>query len=236
LTEHLTVKSFTSLTEAEAFMSGNATKSPTNTKFYAVQRGRVPGVYTNWPSAQQQITGWKLPKHKSFGTRAEAERFVAEGKSQLTDGATPAVTDDMESEISVEDGRNGCKVGDTLPLAKRVKAAGSPEVVIMTNGYNPLHNIEPGTGPLPEDAEDGFDRTVWLNPKTGKIEPKTAKMANATKKVLTGVKGWLEIYTDGSSLGNGRLGATSGVGVYFGQNDPRYTLTLLSSKRRIAVF
>lgn len=31
----------------------------------------------------------------------------------------------------------------------------------------------------------------------------------------------LRIYTDGSSLGNGKLGAVAGVGVFFGNNDPR---------------
>jgi ribonuclease HI len=31
----------------------------------------------------------------------------------------------------------------------------------------------------------------------------------------------LVVYTDGSSLGNGRSGASAGVGVYFGPNDPR---------------
>jgi len=29
------------------------------------------------------------------------------------------------------------------------------------------------------------------------------------------------VYTDGSSLGNGKLGAQAGVGVYFGENDKR---------------
>jgi ribonuclease HI len=31
----------------------------------------------------------------------------------------------------------------------------------------------------------------------------------------------LDIYTDGSSLANGRKGARAGLGVYFGENDPR---------------
>ncbi|GKT79118.1 RNase H domain protein, partial [Colletotrichum tofieldiae] len=30
-----------------------------------------------------------------------------------------------------------------------------------------------------------------------------------------------KVYTDGSSLGNGNVGSTAGVGVYFGPNDPR---------------
>lgn len=32
----------------------------------------------------------------------------------------------------------------------------------------------------------------------------------------------LIIYTDGSSLGNGKVGARAGVGVYFGKDDPRW--------------
>lgn len=34
-----------------------------------------------------------------------------------------------------------------------------------------------------------------------------------------------QIYTDGSSLGNGKVGSSAGVGVYFGPNDPRYVAT-----------
>ena len=33
--------------------------------------------------------------------------------------------------------------------------------------------------------------------------------------------GPLKIWTDGSSLGNGRVGAAAGVGVFFGRGDPR---------------
>ncbi len=41
------------------------------------------------------------------------------------------------------------------------------------------------------------------------------------KKVKAGDPSTLLIYTDGSSLGNGRAGSTAGVGVYFGKNDGR---------------
>jgi len=32
----------------------------------------------------------------------------------------------------------------------------------------------------------------------------------------------IRVYTDGSSLGNGKVGSRAGVGVFFGVNDPRY--------------
>ena len=46
-------------------------------KFYAVRSGREPGIYTAWDEAEKQINdGYKKPEHKSFLTRAEAERYM----------------------------------------------------------------------------------------------------------------------------------------------------------------
>lgn len=76
-------KSFTSLTDAESFLSNNESVSAVGkaTKFYGVQSGRNPGVYTSWPEVLEQIRGWKGPKHRGFKTRHEAEQFVAEGQN-----------------------------------------------------------------------------------------------------------------------------------------------------------
>jgi ribonuclease HI len=76
---HITItdKSFTSLTAAEAFVKSTAPLSSSSArKFYAVRRGHTPGIYTDWPSAQKQITGYNKPKFKSFSTRAEADSFI----------------------------------------------------------------------------------------------------------------------------------------------------------------
>ena len=47
--------------------------------FYAVARGRKPGIYTEWfgeSGAQRQIIRFKNPKYKGFVTREEAEAFM----------------------------------------------------------------------------------------------------------------------------------------------------------------
>ena len=56
---------------------------PQEPKFYAVAVGRVPGVYQDWASAQEQVTGVKGPKYKKFATKAEAEAFVRTGGTSL---------------------------------------------------------------------------------------------------------------------------------------------------------
>ncbi|OJD28694.1 ribonuclease h [Diplodia corticola] len=214
-------KSFPSAAEAEAFVSGTASNDNPE-KFYAVQSGRVPGVYTDWPSAQKQTTGWTRPKYKAFPTRAEAEAFVKAGKKVGESVSNVAVEPDAQSDTTV-----GKK---SEPPAKRQKKSAAAEESAATNSGP----SEPGTGSLPEGAEDGFDPRVILNPETGKVEWKTEEQLAATKKMPTGESkgGMLRIYTDGSSLGNGKKGSVAGVGVFFGPLDKRNVSEGLAGPRQ----
>jgi ribonuclease HI len=44
--------------------------------FYAVAKGRAPGVYTTWREAEKQVTGFNYPKYRKFSTQEEADAFV----------------------------------------------------------------------------------------------------------------------------------------------------------------
>ncbi|KAM0792300.1 hypothetical protein ACM66B_004988 [Microbotryomycetes sp. NB124-2] len=52
--------------------------------FYAVQVGKRPGVYTNWPDAESQVRGFPGAKHKKFLTRDQAQAFVEQSLSSRT--------------------------------------------------------------------------------------------------------------------------------------------------------
>jgi ribonuclease HI len=209
-------KKFTTLTEAEAWFKGDTTSSTSNpTKWYAVQVGRTPGVYTDWQQVLPQITGWKKAKHKSFPTEEEAWAFVNAG-TEPTPGADFGIAD-LESELLTSGTGIGGKVGSSVSK-KQKKNDGAAAVTVLDD-----YDYELGTGPLPYDAEDGFDRTIRFNPVNGTIEPKTEEQLNARKWQQTGeYTGPIVIYTDGSALGNGKVGAVAGVGVYFGNEDPRF--------------
>jgi ribonuclease HI len=137
------------MADAQAFVDGKDVVDRTKPeKFYAIAIGRNPGVYTDWGKASEAITGWKGPKYKGFGTRAEAVEYIrAHG-----------------------DAAGQASIADELlePVAKRSK-----------------------TSAVDTEPEPGFQN----------------------------------IYTDGSSLANGRAGAAAGVGVYFGPGDPRQVNT-----------
>ncbi|KAF2268916.1 ribonuclease H-like protein [Lojkania enalia] len=224
-------KKFTSYPEAEAYVKGDETVNTKSSKqkHYAVQQGRVPGVYDTWEEAKQQVDGWKPVKHKSFATRAEAEAFVAAGSRAITISTfnTPINgKEEVDSEASMALARKGCKVGESA--AKKQKKNNGTPLAVVING-----DMEPGTGPLPPDAEDGMDPTILFNAATGFINHKSEAQQNAKKLQPTGeFSGPIHVYTDGSSLGNGSVGAVAGVGIYFGANDPRNVSEPLAGARQ----
>lgn len=229
-TNHMVlVKSFSTLTDAERFLAGEnpaqggGLLSSPSPKYYAVKNGRIPGIYVDWPSAQEQITGWTKPRHKCFATRIEAQRFLDEDEPK-TDSL-----DIVHADNEVFTSFYGSEIFDETSA----KPLGSKKTKRASNGNNRdaksammeynERDYEPGTGPLLPGAEDGFDPNIILDPETGQIVYKTIEQRQATKpQGNSGAQtNMLRIHTDGSSLGNGSLGACAGVGVYFGPNDKR---------------
>lgn len=52
-------------------------------KFYAVQKGKIPGIYYSWDDCKKMVDGFPGAVYKSFKTLEEAEAFVgAEGSSR----------------------------------------------------------------------------------------------------------------------------------------------------------
>ena len=220
------------MTDAERFVAGEnpvpgdgigSTPAP---KFYAVKNGRVPGIYTDWPSAQEQITGWQKPKHRCFPTRAEAQKYLEQDEGRASDSPS-AEADDVSVAYNAAD--VPMKLEIHQPVNKKAKkgANGMKTPVIEYDEAD----YEPGTAPLPPNTEDGFDPNIILDPKTGKLVYKTQEQRQATKPRLLGVSQTdpIRIHTDGSSLGNGKTGAFAGVGVYFGPGDKRFNFHTLDN-------
>jgi ribonuclease HI len=146
----------------------------------------------------------------------------------------------VEAEAFVAQGRNknGSVMEAQLPPEKKHKLGminRSAPGLVLGSTYTPKDTngnvLEPGIGPLPPGAEDGFDPNVRLN-AAGQVVHKTETEKEKTK-VITKERdppGMLTIYTDGSSLRNGQAGARAGVGVFFGPGDHRYASNISSPK------
>lgn len=84
-------------------------------KFYAVRKGRTPGVFDTWNACKASVHGYSGAVYKSFPSREEAEAFVTGGSVKQ------AVTAEMTAYV---DG--------SYDLAKKMYSYG---VVLIHNGH-----------------------------------------------------------------------------------------------------
>ncbi len=54
-------------------------------KFYAVKKGRVPGIYSTWNDCKIQVDGFGGAIYKSFKTAAEAAEYMGWGNVERTE-------------------------------------------------------------------------------------------------------------------------------------------------------
>ena len=55
-------------------------------KFYAVKKGRTPGIYLSWDDCKKMVDGYSGAVYKSFLTLQEAEAFIGnDKKNRVTD-------------------------------------------------------------------------------------------------------------------------------------------------------
>ena len=66
--------------------SSASKKTSSRPHFYAVARGRKPGIYQSWEACLEQVDGFPGPIHRKFSTVEEAEWFVWKHRDQ---SATP---------------------------------------------------------------------------------------------------------------------------------------------------
>ncbi|KIE04016.1 RNase H domain protein, partial [Metarhizium majus ARSEF 297] len=207
----------------------NATASPPKKrktdnvqKFYAVQAGFRPGVYMTYAECSAQTAGFRGAVFKSFTSRSDAEAF-AEGKKVAASSDEPErfyavavgnptgiYTDWNEAALAIK-GVKGPKYkrfGTRMEAVVYIKQHGSREAIEALGETYAAAPVESSVSPTPVVAS----------------AKKTASKT-AAKKAEPGVQrpaeDVLQIYTDGSSLANGKAGSRAGVGVYFGDGDPR---------------
>ncbi|KAF4444657.1 hypothetical protein F53441_11080 [Fusarium austroafricanum] len=209
----------------EAGSSSKIRKVENATKYYAVKKGRKPGIYLIYQESRAQTDGFEGALFKSFTSAQDAQDYLdgkdvpsATKRSQkfyaVAVGHRPGIyTTWAETEPQV--------TGVSGPKHKSFKSR--PEAEQFIRDHASLETcqalgIEVGQG-LPTQQYTGaaFEPVEPAAKKT-KPEPTAATSAEST----SGTNGrLLKIYTDGSSRGNGKAGACAGLGVYFGRDDER---------------
>lgn len=70
-------------------------------KYYAVAKGKTPGIYFNWEDCKAQIEHFSGAVYKGFSTLAEAEKFINKATGGYEE-KTKQETFSLEEEVSTE--------------------------------------------------------------------------------------------------------------------------------------
>ena len=187
-------------------------------KWYGVRSGKTPGVYTSWQAAQAQVVGFQKPKVKSFATREEAEAFVASGPG------IPSCPIPEDRRTRARDSAAAAARRDSgmfnPPTPSPSATANTAKKRKMVPPMKDLESSRGGDAEMAGTTEmdvNGFEIVSGENGDIHRAKKVKPKQPTTTKK-----SSCLRVYTDGSSLKNGKSDATAGVGVWFGSNDKRY--------------
>lgn len=67
-------------------------------KYYAVRKGKTPGIYFTWDDCKKQVTGFKGAEYKKFENLSDAETFISGKKEELVFLETQDHIDALEDE------------------------------------------------------------------------------------------------------------------------------------------
>lgn len=184
-------------------------------------------------SSLPQFSDRDLPSSltdKSFLTLAEAEAFVAGqnpgGNSDKSEkyyavaiGNRPGVYTDWNEAQRAYTGVKGPKYKkfSTRAEAEEFMRVFGPRTQKSTAPVSEVEEDEEDEEDGEEEEEDGDD---GADEDSSEVELDDFDEPPA-KKAKSAPDGMTEVYTDGSSMGNGKKNSAAGIGVFFGLGDPR---------------
>ena len=206
--------------------------------FYAVRKGRSTGVFNSWTDCQAQVNGYSGAIYKKFGTLAEAQSFATsvEKTSHSSNGSTkpssthttrnsgPAPTSKKVTKPPPSSSSSFYAVKSSNPSIKSKifdNWADCKEYVSRKRGlsFKKFHDITAATHFMNGTSDPATDYR-FISMQRSKFEQKYRIPDDENCRYET----VCNVFCDGSSLANGRLGARAGYGVYF-ENEPENNIS-----------
>lgn len=203
--------------------------------FYAVAKGRSPGIYKTWwvmwinllsPSINEfhlrddckaQIEKFSGAAFKKFNTEAECNRFISEraaGSSTNTEGVQkPTIISNAVAQKALHTTPSGNKFTGGSRQGQRPTKFTAPQ------------RQQPTRDSHSSATDDDVDVKFLANlgnclKRRSTADQDTRKTKQGRYEFQTDKLGFVHVYTDGSCVNNGKVGARAGLGVYFGEDHP----------------
>lgn len=171
--------------------------------FYAVAKGRKPGIYHSWPECQSQVHQFAGPVFKKFSSKSQAEDFIKKYNDSLK--GSSSTSKGGQSTLLPKEQRTKIKT-------KKVSSISSQEKTLLKSLV---------ANELKKQA--GTKRPIEPENKTKSAKRAKQDISNTSSPntdFITDKDGYVNVYTDGACSSNGFQGAKAGVGVWFGDNHP----------------
>ncbi|XP_071569064.1 ribonuclease H1-like [Temnothorax nylanderi] len=179
--------------------------------YYAVARGRKPGIYATWDECSAQVLKFPGSIYKKFATGSEAQNFIKERSSSTRE--TNSTKSLFLSSKIVKSARS-----QTLPKQLYL-LGGKQSVVAPTKLF----------ASVPKRTLSTNDNTNEQPSKKRKIASdisdnclSSAQCLNQDDKAnfIVDEDGYVNVFTDGACSSNGYKEARAGIGVWFRDNHP----------------
>jgi len=155
--------------------------------YYAVARGRVPGIFKTWPECEKQVKGFTNARYKKFNTESEAKSFIS--ANQGIKGIPANLSSSAPS--------------NPLPSSLVPKTTAVGGVKRKTDGL---------TSFTAKRLKTGKSTTQLGAPPSDKVQ-RLQEFGEHSFPI--DADGFVHVYTDGSCEGNGQKVACAGLGVFF---------------------
>ena len=162
--------------------------------YYAVQKGKKPGIYSDWASCSQAVEAVSGAVYKKFRTREEAERFLlSDGYEKKSGAPAPSSSRKVPSP--------GKKKNPSLtPSAEEVKAEfsgmDSSAIAYVDGSYNALSGVYAyGAILLERSGELSYFQGSGSDPELAVMRNVSGEILGSMRAVLEGIRRGLSSLT-----------------------------------------
>ena len=187
--------------------------------YYAVARGRVPGIFSTWSECSAQVQNFNGARYKKFSTESEAREFISanSGAATVASTSSPHAAAAIVALQSVSSELSAARANLTSFVERYENSLNSIEEKIQ-NAMKSLGGVEAAAAP--HDGGNGTSGSDDQPPrKKSKKDldplPDDEVAGLRSKGFVVGADGVVQVFTDGACSGNGYKAARAGVGVFF---------------------
>jgi len=207
-------------------MEKSSTATAPSPFYYAVHKGKKPGIYTTWADCSKQVIGVTGSIYKKFTMKEEAELYLQMGPDKLN-----PVSDSSSLFPLVRDWKKPLNFKDPASIA----SSGIPALAIAAADASQMDFNQISKSPQTWFKSAATSAITTTSSGKANVQVNPFSIAKAVSeqdnnKILFGSDA-VVVYTDGACSGNGKEYGRAGVGVYWGELQNLPTLVLEQVKQ-----